>query len=294
VVGLKPTHGRVSPGPYGVDLGGLAVHGTLARSVADAAALLDVLAHPWPGDVALLPPPRTSFLDATRADTGRLRVGLLLEPVIAADAVVHPACREAALAAAALLSDLGHDVRGVPPPFPADRWDSFAAVWAALAASVPVPPEREHQLRPLTAWLREQGTRTTAADYLRATAEIQGVAREVAHAWSEVDVVLSPTLADLPLPVGALRDDDDPAADFAAQTRFTPWTSVWNLTGRPAVSLPLHWHEEQGVLLPVGVMLGGRFGAEETLLALAARMEAARPWQERYVGLGGLLTDSAP
>jgi amidase len=294
VVGLKPTRGRVSPGPHGVDLGGLAVHGCLARSVADAAALLDVLARPWPGDATVLPAPGTTFLDASRRDPGRLRVGLLLDPVIAADVTVHPACREAAVATAALLADLGHDVVEVGPPFPAQRWEAFAAVWAALAAAAPVPPDREHLLRPLTAWLRERGRAASAVEYLAATAAIQEVSRQVALAWAHVDLVLSPTLADLPAPVGSLRDDDDPASDFAAQTRFTPWTSVWNLTGRPAVSLPLHWHEQDGLLLPVGVMLGAGFGSEEILLALAAELEQARPWRHRYVALASRLTDSAP
>jgi amidase len=93
-------------------------------------------------------------------------------------------------------------------------------------------------------------------------------------------VIVSPTLARLPAYVGQLRDDEDPAADFAAQVRYTPWTSVWNLTGWPAVSLPLHRAEVDGVTLPVGVMLGGKHGSEETLLRLAAQLEEARPWRE--------------
>ena len=284
VVGLKPTRGRVSPGPWGVDVAGLAVHGPLARTVADAAALLDVLARPWPGDVAQLPAPRPTFLDAARRPPPRRRVGLLLDPVIAADAPVHPACRQAARDTADLLADLGHDVVDVGSPFPAEQWDAFAVVWAALAASVPVPDDRVDRLRPLTTWLRERGRAAGAVEYLTASAEMQRVARDLAQAWNDVDLVLSPTLAGLPAPVGALRDDADPAADFAAQTRFTPWTSVWNLTGRPAISLPLGWHFEDGTL-PVGVMLGAGFGAEEELLAVAAQLERARPWRERQEDL---------
>jgi amidase len=104
-----------------------------------------------------------------------------------------------------------------------------------------------------------------------------------------VDVVLTPTLADLPPLVGELRDDDDPAGDFAAQTRFTPWTSVWNLTGRPAVSLPLGWHAAGEATLPVGVMLGAGFGDEETLIAVAAQLERVQPWRNRYRSLDRLL-----
>lgn len=290
LVGLKPSRGRVSPGPYGVDVAGLAVTGPLARTVADAALLLDVMTATWPGDVVALPPPSVSFVAATRRPVPRLRIGVLTDPVIAADAVVHPACRAAAESTGRLLADLGHDVEPVAAPFPAAAWSAFAALWSSLAASLPVPPEHERDLRPLTRWLREQGRATSAVEYVTAVAGTQVLARQVANAWSNVDVVLCPTLADLPSPVGALRDDDDPAADFAAQTRFTPWTSVWNLIGAPAVSLPLEWVEQSGTTLPVGVMLGGAFGADEMVLSLAAQLEQARPWYHRYTDLWTSLT----
>ncbi len=293
VVGLKPSRGRVSPGPYGVDLAGLAVDGPIGRSVADVAVLLDVLATPWPGDGTRLASPGSTFVAATHRDPPALRVGLLLDPLIAADAPVHAACRAAAESTAALLAELGHVVVPVRPPFAADQWDAFAAVWSTLAASVPVPPSGEAGLRPLTRWLRERGRATTAVEYVTALAAMQHVTRQVAVAWAHVDVVLSPTLADLPAAVGGLRDDTDPAADFAAQTRFTPWTSVWNITGRPSISLPLHWHEQADVLLPVGVMLGADLGEESLLLSLAAQLEQARPWRHRYSLLGSVLQDSA-
>jgi amidase len=282
LVGLKPTRGRVSPGPHGVDVAGFAVTGPLARTVADAAALLDVMSPSWPGDVTALPGPATTFIDAARRDPPRLRVGVLTDPVIAADAPVHPACRKAAEDTARVLADLGHHVEPVGVPFPAERWGAFSVLWAALAASAPVPPEREALLRPLTRWLREQGRSVSAVDYVSAIAGTQQLAREVARAWSDYDVVLSPTLADLPARVGALRDDDDPAADFSAQTRFTPWTSVWNLIGRPAISLPLGWHDDRGTTLPVGVMLGAPFGADELLLSLSGELEQAMSWFHRY------------
>jgi amidase len=290
VVGLKPTRGRVSPGPVGVDVAGLAVTGPLARTVADAALMLDVLSASWPGDVTALPGPSTSFVDASLRRPPRLRVGLLLDPVIAADAPVHPACRQAAESTGLLLADLGHEVEPVGVPFGPEQWAAFSVVWAALAASFPVPPQREPDLRPLTRWLREQGAGVSAVEYVTAMAAGQMVARRVAQAWAGYDVILSPTLADLPAPVGGLRDDTDPAGDFEAQTRFTPWTSLWNLAGRPAISLPLHWHAEGAVDLPVGVMLGGGFGAEELLLSLAGELEQAHPWAHRYAGLWASMT----
>jgi amidase len=108
---------------------------------------------------------------------------------------------------------------------------------------------------------------------------MQTTTRETARAWADYDVIVSPTLARLPARVGELRNDADPAADFAAQCAYTPWTSVWNLTGRPAVNVPLYRAEAAGVTLPVGVMLGGRHGGEATLLALAAQLERVRPWR---------------
>ncbi|KZM76327.1 amidase [Cellulosimicrobium sp. I38E] len=282
LVGLKPSRGLVSPGPYGVDGAGLATHGVLTRSVRDAAAFLDVLARPWPGDTF------TARL-ATARGGRRLRVGLLLEPVIAADAPVHPACADAARATAALLAGLGHDVVEIPPPFGAERWDAFAALWSVGALQAPVPPDREHLLVPLTRWLRERGRGVSGLAYATALGGVQQLTREVAAAWAGIDVVLSPTLAQPPALVGSQRIDDDPAADFAAQTAFTPWTSVWNLTGRPAISLPLGEvrvtdPDGTSAIVPVGVMLGADHGDDALLLDLAARLEEAAPWSHRRPG----------
>ncbi|MCB7136555.1 amidase [Cellulosimicrobium marinum] len=282
LVGLKPSRGLVSPGPHGVDGAGLATHGVLTRSVRDTAAFLDVLARPWPGDTF------TARLDAPPA--GRpLRVGLLLDPVISADAPVHPDCSGAARATATLLEDLGHDVVEIPPPFGADRWDAFAALWSVGALQAPVPADREHLLVPLTRWLRERGRSATGLEHATALVEVQRLTRDVAAAWEGLDVVLSPTLAQPPALVGTQRDDADPAADFAAQTAFTPWTSVWNLTGRPAISLPLGEAQVAGRghtsrTVPVGVMLGADHGQDALLLDLAARLEDAAPWADRRPG----------
>ncbi|HSK26359.1 MAG TPA: amidase [Jiangellales bacterium] len=281
LVGLKPSRGRVSFGPHGVDLSGLAVHGALTRDVRDTALLLDVLAGPRPGDPYRPPPPRTSFLDACDRDPGSLRVGVLTVPVVVADAPVDAECRDAVDATARVLESLGHRVEPAPPPFPGDpaeMWGAFEVLWAVLAAAAPVPPGHEHLLRPLTRWLRGRGAVVSGPAHLSAVAAGQVATRAAASAWAAYDVVLTPTVARLPPLVGELRDDADPAADFAAQTRFTPWTSVWNLTGAPSISLPLHRVERAGRVLPVGVALGGRPDGEEQLLALAAQLEAEAPW----------------
>lgn len=282
LVGLKPTRGRVSPGPYGVDSAGLAVHGVLTRDVRDTAMALDVIARDWPGDTFTVPASGGRFLDACEREPGPLRIGMLTEPVIDASAVVDPACLQAADSTAGLLQELGHHVELAPVPFPAERWASFEALWSVLALTAPIPPEHEHLLVPLTRWLREKGRSVTGLEYAQAISQVQLTTREAAATWAAYDVILTPTLARPPAMIGELRDDDDPAADFAAQMAYTPWTSVWNLTGWPAISLPLHWTDDPADgTLPIGVMLGGRHGAEEMLLSVAAQLEAARPWRNR-------------
>jgi amidase len=286
LVGLKPTRGRVSPGPYGVDGAGLAVSGVLTRDVRDTAALLDVLDRRQPGDMFVLPGPETTFLDACERNPGQLRVGVLTTPVITDQTRVDEDCVVAVTETAVLLADLGHLVDDAPVPFPAQRWESFEALWSVLAATAPIPPEKEHLLVPYTRWLRAKGRGFSGVQFAEALTGVQRTTREAAAVWAPFDVILSPTLARLPARVGELRNDGDPAADFANQVEYTPWTSVWNLTGWPAISLPLHRATVDGRMLPVGVMLGGRPGSEETLLALSAQLERARPWRAALQEVG--------
>ena len=281
LVGLKPSRGRVSFGPVGVDGAGLASHGVLTRDVRDTAAFLDALAHPWPGDTFTAPPRPESFLAACDLRPGRLRVGVLTDPVIGSGEAPHSACLLAVERTVQALLDLGHEVVEAPAPFPSERWEPFIALWSVGALSAPVPPERESLLVPLTRWLRERGRAVSGLDHARAVATVQALTRETALAWSGLDLVLTPTLATLPAPVGSQRDDADPAADFARQGTFTPWTSMYNLTGRPAISLPVHEHVEGAVRLPVGVMLGAGVGREDLLLAVGARLEEVFAWQDR-------------
>lgn len=281
LVGLKPSRGLVSPGPWGLDGAGLASNGVLTRDVRDTAALLDVLAHPWPGDLVEAQRPAGGFLASLDAPQRRLRVGLLTTPLIAEGADVHPACAAAAVQAADDLAALGHDVETAPVPFPAHEWDAFIALWSVMALGAPVPPEHEGTLRPLTRWLRERGRSVTGLEHADAVLAQQRLVRAVGQAWDHLDVVVTPTLAQPPVSPDLIRDDADPAADFDAQTRFTPWTSVWNLTGRPAISVPLGELTEGDVTLPIGVQLGGRLGRDADLLAVAAQLEEMHRWQDR-------------
>ena len=282
LVGLKPSRGRISPGPHGVDGAALGSHGVLTRDVRDTAAALDILSVGWPGDTFLLPPPRTTFLDACDRPPPALRIGVLATPVIVEDATVHQACLDAVAATAALLGGLGHELDIAPAPFAAERWNSFQAIWAVVALSAPATGDAESLLVPLTRWLRDQGKAVTGLEYAEAIAGVQTITRETAQAWRDFDVILSPTLARPPARIGELREDADPAADFRAQCEFTPWTSIWNLTGWPAVNLPLHRADVDGTILPVGVMLGARLGQEETLLSLSAQLESAQPWHATH------------
>jgi amidase len=274
LVGLKPTRGRISGWPMYGEVTGLATAGSLARTVRDAAALLDVLAGRRPGDPSWAPAPSATFLSACDRPPGRLRIARFVEPVIA-ETSVDPACVTAWQSASALLASLGHEVEDVPVPMPREAAPTFETCWAVLTALSPTPPGRESSLRPLTRWLAARGRRFSGPEFGLALGAMRRYAADCLTALAPYDAVLTPTLAVPPLPVGALRNDADPEADFEAQKAFTPWTSAWNVTGMPAVSLPLHWTSSG---LPVGVMLAARPAEEELLLALAAQVEDAAPW----------------
>jgi amidase len=279
LVGLKTSRGRVSGGPVFAEVSGLSVNGPIARTVADAAALLDVMAGAMPGDPYWAPPlpDGETFLASTERPPGRLRVGLTKEPVIA-EVELDEECVDAFETAASLFEELGHEVKGCPRLFSRALVPEFELIWAAGAASIPVPPQREDELRPLTRWLRERGRSVDAPRLMSALATTQVAARQAIVMMSAFDVVVTPTLAQKPALVGAIRNDDDPGRDFEAQKRFTPFTAPANLTGQPAISLPLFWTDEG---LPIGVQLIGRPAGEGELLSLAAELERARPWADR-------------
>jgi amidase len=216
-----------------------------------------------------------SFLQRTGRDPGRLRIGRYREPVIA-EGDVHAECIEAYEKASTLLGDLGHEVVDVAAPFGPEAVPMFETVWSVGSALVPVPDDREHRLLPMTRWLRERGQQISGPAFAAGLTGMQSLTRTVVTTWQPYDAILTPTLAQPPAPVGSLRNDADPAADFEAQKRFTPFTAVYNVLGLPAVSLPLHWSADG---LPIGVMLAGRPAGEAQLLALAAQIERAADWR---------------
>jgi amidase len=275
LVGLKPSRGRVSGAPMYGDPVGLGTPGPLARTVRDAAALLDVLAGPVVGDPYWAPPAPRSFLASCEVDPGRLRVGRFLQPVVA-DVAVHPEVVRAYEDVTRLLTSLGHDVEEVDVPLPPEAVPTFETCWAVLTALSVAPPGTTHLLRPLTRWLQERGHAVSGPEFGLAVGELRRLAAGALRSLAPYDVVLTPTLAQPPLAVGEIRDDADPARDFENQKAFTPWTSAWNVTGMPAVSLPLHRTPDG---LPVGVMLAARPAEEHLLLSLSAQVEAAAPWK---------------
>ncbi|HSJ19989.1 MAG TPA: amidase [Nocardioidaceae bacterium] len=277
--GLKPTRGRISAGPVYGDPVGLGTSGSLARTVRDAAALLDAMAGPAVGDPFWAPPlpEGRTFLEACGQDPGRLRIARFSMPVIAS-AQVHPECLRAYDDATRLLADLGHDVEEIDVPLPPEAVPTFETCWSVLTTLSPVPEGAEDLLRPLTRWLRGRGRGVSAPEFGLAVGELRRVAAGALRALAPYDAVLTPTLAQPPLRVGEIRDDADPARDFENQKAFTPFTSAWNLTGMPAASLPLHMTPER---LPVGVMLAARPAQEQLLLSLCAQVEEAAPWHDR-------------
>lgn len=274
LVGLKTSRGLVSRGPTGGDPLGMSVSGPLARTVDDAAAMLDALAVPVPGEPypLLAPRPETFLAAALRATPRRLRIGRYRVPPVA-DAVVDPACVDAYERTTALLTELGHEVVEFAPGIDEAFLPVFETLWAVLAHSHPVPPEAEPLLAPLTRWWRERGAAISGPEYLAATQSALTVTRRVvgAQAAAGVDVVLTPMLAQLPRPVGWFTAGGDPAEDFARQKRFTPFTATYNITGQPALSLPVMFAGD----LPVSVQLVGRAGDDALLLELGAQLDAA-------------------
>jgi amidase len=286
LVGLKPTRARITQAPLlGDIMGGLVVDHALARSVRDSAAFLDATAGPAPGDPYIAPPLGRPLLAEVGADPGRLRIAWSAQNAIAAP--VDPECVRAVEAAALLCEELGHDVEEAAPALDgAVLYESFLAVWLSghawgidgMARAVGREPA-PNELEPLTWALRRVGREIRATDYLLAVTALQRIAREVALFFARYDVWLTPTLASPPVPLGTFdRRSTDALAVFRRASEFVPFTPLFNATGQPAVSLPLHWSEAG---LPIGVQLAGGYGEEATLVRLAARLEEARPWADR-------------
>ncbi|MCH8997374.1 MAG: amidase [Proteobacteria bacterium] len=284
--GLKPTRARNPAGPdVGEGWSGLSTAHAVTRSVRDSAALLDATHGPAPGDPYWAPPPARPFLDEVGADPGRLHIAFTTS---APNGVpVHPECVKAAAEAARLCASLGHGVTEAAPELDMElAIRTMRTIWAAnLWATVETRYQvlgREADgdgLETITWLLAQEGRTQSAADYARALPVIHGIGRGFARFFEDYDLLLTPTLAQPPWPLGTIdmmgRDLD---TYFDALYTHMPFTAQFNASGQPAVSVPLHW---TGDGLPVGVQFVARFGDEATLLRLSAQLEAAQPWADR-------------
>jgi amidase len=271
--GLKPSRGRVSSAPFGT-LEGLSTAGPLTRTVEDAARLLDVMTGYEPGDPWWAPSPAQPFAESALEPPGRLRIAVSSTPPI--DVPVDRVCVSAVADAAALLSDLGHRVEeGSPAWRDQDLFRTFIEIWQVGPTLHPVD---ESLMTALNRGLAESARASSAVDYARAVARLQALARRIVAFWSDVDIVLTPTLALPPVPIGWQDAVTGAIAQLLRNTEFTPFTAVANLTGLPAMSLPLSWSDAG---LPIGVQAIGPPAGDALLLSLAAEIEAARPWADR-------------
>ena len=194
---------------------------------------------------------------------------------------MHADCVTAYEDASQLLDSLGHDVEDIQMPFGPDAVPAFETLWYAMATLAPVDPAREDRLLPLTRYLRGRGQEVRAGELVLAQAYLQLVVRGALAVLNGYDAILTPTLASPPVPVGYF-EEVAPPENFERQKQFTPYTALFNVSGQPAVSVPLHWNPDG---LPIGVMLAGRMGEEGTLISLSAQLEAARPWRDRHPAL---------
>jgi amidase len=285
LVGLKTTRGLVSVAPAPNDTIGLISEGVVSRTVADTALALDLLAGYEPGDPFTAPPPAEPFARAAERQPGPLRIGHTTKAPN--DAPVGPEQVRAVEETAKLLGELGHHVEeaelGVDPQ---GFLQNFLRLWISdiggsvrsLGAVAGGELDRD-KLEPLTRQMAEEAEQVSAVDYLAAVAYLRMTSRGVLHFWTDHDVLVSPVLAQPPLEIGALEPEEgeEPLQMLAKSGAFVPFTPLVNVTGQPAISLPLH-HADG---LPVGVQLIGPPGGDALLLSLATQLETARPWAER-------------
>jgi len=287
LVGLKVSRGRTTLAPAG-DESGLSVQHAVTRSVRDTAAILDATAGPAPGDMAVAPPPARPWLAEVGSDPGRLRVGVL---ATSPSGGLHPECREAALGAGRLLESLGHHVEESHPAVldhPEEAGRTFLARWATGARTAMIAAGHlagrelgEDDVEPSTWVMASIGDATSGVDLALALAASAAYARELASWWAGgFDVLVSPVLGEPPWPLGDLvvRRGEDPVPVWQRTTTLVPFTTHFNISGQPAISLPLHWTPEG---LPVGVQLVAAYGREDLLIRVASQLEAAAPWADR-------------
>ena len=288
--GLKPTRARVPIGPSRLEgLSGLSVAHAVTRSVRDSAALLDATRGLEPGSPYAAPPEPRSYLDGMRERPGRLRIAVVRDSIMRVP--THDDCLVALEETVNLCESLGHEVRDAQLPVVPVK-ALFEGASAVFSGNLQFTVERAAARRGRAAtradlervtWHNlEQAKRYSARDVVAARQRFYETGRAMAIFQRDFDVVLSPTLAAPPVRLGEWSLDQDPD-DFVRKVPVaSAFTMLYNITGQPAMSVPLHWNADG---LPVGTMFAGRFGDEMTLFRLAAQIERARPWFDRAPAL---------
>jgi len=291
LVGLKPSRARVSDGPDSGDSWmGSTVQGAVTRSVRDAASVLDAIAGYMPGDPYTAPPPARPFAAEVGATPGALRIGLLDHPP-RRDLAGDPDCADAVHATGKLLESLGHHVEVAHPaaleePETARRFGLVVAAWTAAdladLEAIAGRPLTDDDVEPENLHYLDIGRHMPAVDYVLGEVWLQRWCRRVVEWWHPIDgspgydVLVSPVLNGPPPPLGYLTD---PEHGIGRMLDLLQYTSQFNVTGQPAISLPLHWTADG---LPIGVQFVGGFAREDILIRLAAQLEAAQPWADRH------------
>ncbi len=285
LVGLKPARGRISAAPERGEAP-LDVDGMLTRTVADTAALLDVLAGYEPGDVAWAPPPAHPFAEEATREPGRLRIAVTTTPPLV-DAAVDPVAVQAVEDAARLLGSLGHEVEHVDPPWQIPGLSElFGGVFSVHIATqilysgmVAGREPTAEDMEPMSWAIHQMTKQIDSVHGLGMEIQLQALTRQLIQFLEPYDVLLTPALAERPLPIGSLDTAaPDPMATFTRSGYFTPFTPIFNASGQPAISLPLYQGEDG---LPLAVQLVGRPADEATLISLARQLETAVPWAGR-------------
>jgi amidase len=238
------------------------------------------------GDTVTAPAPARAYAQEVGAEAGKLRIGMITTNAMETGEI-HPDCVAATEDAGRLLESLGHtvEVAELPAVDPAivghftTLWSSELAADLRAAARAAGKAATETDVEALTWTLAQLGEATSAADYIEAEAMCVALAQQIAD-WMHgtFDMLLTPTLGEPPVPLGTFNPPGDPMLGFIRSATFVPYTPIANITGQPAISLPLAWNADA---LPIGAHLMGTYGREDLLLRVAAQCEQARPWAER-------------
>ncbi|UCD79667.1 MAG: amidase [Desulfobacterales bacterium] len=287
VIGLKPSRGRVSCGPAADErLFGLVQEFVVSRTVRDTAAMLDAASRPAPGDPFMIVQHHQSFLEEVDNPAGKLRIAYTAESWTGVD--VNPEIAAGVKHIARICEDMGHYVETAKPRIDLEQYFSALGVfWGAsmhyacdqLAQKMDRPVDRHH-LEPVTLKIYEDAGQFSAADVIRARAAVNLTRRKLGAFFERYDLLLSPTIAQLPVPVGTIDQNQDVPLEkwYEGTSQFNTFTNLFNATGLPAISLPLC---QSSAGLPIGIQFGARFGEEDLLIRIASAFEKALPWANR-------------